>query len=189
MSSPNTTTYTLWRSVLHFNDALRAQEWITERGTSSLVLVWKEDCFYKSLPFSSRCIFLCSLNNILFFSTQWANNYVSSPNTTTYTTPTSGKENLTNIGSNFNNNITASYQQHRSSYSTSSEFLSESSPDDSLGDFEGNTSSSDQKCKDFPLLTLEHFVSLLFLLCLQRAYVRKNKVTTCVSVSVQFYFT
>jgi len=72
-------------------------------------------------------------------STQWANNYVTSPNTSTCTSPTAGKEihHLTYNGSNFNN-ITASFQQqHRSSYSTSSEFLSESSPDDSLGDFEG----------------------------------------------------
>jgi len=46
-------------------------------------------------------------------------------------------------GGNFNNNITASFQQqHRSSYSTSSEFLSESSPDDSLGDFEDGQHSS-----------------------------------------------
>ncbi|CAG2056137.1 unnamed protein product [Timema podura] len=65
--------------------------------------------------------------------TQWANNYVTSPNTT-------GKEvhHLSNDGSNFNNNITASLQQHlhRSSFSASSDILSESSPDDSLGDFE-----------------------------------------------------
>jgi hypothetical protein len=68
-------------------------------------------------------------------STQWANNYVTPPNTS----PTAGKEiqHVMYKGSNFNN-ITASFQQqHRSSYSTSSEFLSESSPDDSLGDFEG----------------------------------------------------
>jgi protein required for attachment to host cells len=57
--------------------------------------------------------------------------------------PTIGKQlhHLTNSGSNFNNNITTSFQQqqqqHRSNYSTSPEFLSESSPDDSLGDFEG----------------------------------------------------
>jgi hypothetical protein len=73
-------------------------------------------------------------------STQWASNYVTSPDTPTCTSPTAGKEihHLTYSGSNFNNNITASYQQqHRSTYSTSSEFLSESSPDDSLGDFEG----------------------------------------------------
>nr|CAD7200285.1 unnamed protein product [Timema douglasi] len=66
-------------------------------------------------------------------STQWANNYVTSPNTTR-------KEvhHLSNDGSNFNNNITASLQQHlhRSSFSASSDILSESSPDDSLGDFE-----------------------------------------------------
>jgi len=76
----------------------------------------------------------------VFCSTQWANNYVTSPNTSTSTSPTAGKEihHLTYNGSNFNNNITASFQQqHRSGYSTSSEFLSESSPDDSLGDFEG----------------------------------------------------
>jgi hypothetical protein len=75
-------------------------------------------------------------------SIQWANSYVTSPNTTACTTP--GKElhqHLTNSGSNFNNNVTDSFQQqqHHSSYSTSSEFLSESSPDDSLGDFEGTT--------------------------------------------------
>jgi hypothetical protein len=51
--------------------------------------------------------------------------------------PTIGKElhRLTNNGSNFNNNITTTFrqQQHHSNYSTSAE----SSPDDSLGDFEG----------------------------------------------------
>jgi hypothetical protein len=76
----------------------------------------------------------------LLCSTQWASNYVTSPNTSTCTSPTPGKEirHVTYNGSNFNNNVTASFQQqHRSSYSTSSEFLSESSPDDSLGDFEG----------------------------------------------------
>ncbi|KAJ9585016.1 hypothetical protein L9F63_020643, partial [Diploptera punctata] len=83
-------------------------------------------------------------SGVIHCSTQWPNNYVTSQTTATCTTPTSGKENLTNIGSNFNNNITASFQQqqHRSSYSTSSEFLSESSPDDSLGDFEDGQQSS-----------------------------------------------
>ena len=72
-------------------------------------------------------------------STQWANNYVTSPNTSTCTSPTAGKEihHLTYNGSNFNNITTSFQQQHRFSYSTSPEFLSESSPDDSLGDFEG----------------------------------------------------
>jgi hypothetical protein len=73
-------------------------------------------------------------------STQWAKSYVTSPDTTSCTAP--GKElhqHLTNSGSNFNNNITASFQQQRSNYNTSSEFLSESSPDDSLGDCEGTS--------------------------------------------------
>ncbi|XP_021920113.1 uncharacterized protein LOC110830044 [Zootermopsis nevadensis] len=82
-------------------------------------------------------------SGIIHCSTQWANSYVASPNTTACTTP--GKElqqHLANGGSNFNNNITASFQQHRSTYNSSSEFLSESSPDDSLGDFEDGQQSS-----------------------------------------------
>ncbi|XP_069677145.1 uncharacterized protein Schip1 isoform X3 [Periplaneta americana] len=74
---------------------------------------------------------------VIHCSTQWASNYVTSPNTTICTTPTTAEDN----GSNLNNNITASLQHH-SSYSTSSEFLSESSPDDSLGDFEDGQQSS-----------------------------------------------
>ena len=88
----------------------------------------------------------------LLCSTQWANNYVTSPNTSTCTSPTAGKEihHLTYNGSNFNNNLTASFQQqHRSGYSTSSEFLSESSPDDSLGDFEGTKFLTYMKCYCF----------------------------------------
>ncbi|PNF23419.1 hypothetical protein B7P43_G10599, partial [Cryptotermes secundus] len=81
---------------------------------------------------------------VIHCSTQWANNYVTSRKATTCTSPTIGKDlhQLTNNGSNFNNNITTSFQQHRSSYSSSSEFLSESSPDDSLGDFEDGQQSS-----------------------------------------------
>ena len=101
-------------------------------GVSLLVIAFLRKLLANLVPNLMKVFVLCS--------TQWANNYVTSPNTSTCTSPTAGKEihHLTYNGSNFNNNITASFQQqHRSSYSTSSEFLSESSPDDSLGDFEG----------------------------------------------------
>jgi len=102
-----------------------------DEGVSLLVTAFLRKLHANLVPNLMKVFVLCS--------TQWANNYVTSPNTSTSTSPTAGKEihHLTYNGSNFNN-ITASFQQqHRSSYSTSSEFLSESSPDDSLGDFEG----------------------------------------------------
>jgi hypothetical protein len=103
-----------------------------DEGVSLLVTAFLRKFLANLVPNLMKVFVLCS--------TQWANNYVTSPNTSTCTSPTAGKEIhlLTYSGSNFNNNITASFQQqHLSSYSTSSEFLSESSPDDSLGDFEG----------------------------------------------------
>ena len=65
---------------------------------------------------------------------------MTSPNTSNFTSPTGGKEILhpTYNGSNFKNNIMASFQQqHWFSYNTSSVFLSVFPPNDSLGDFEG----------------------------------------------------
>ncbi|XP_067007147.2 schwannomin-interacting protein 1 homolog isoform X2 [Anabrus simplex] len=64
-------------------------------------------------------------------SSQWASNYV--------TTTTDTELHITNNTSNFNNNITESYQP---SLNASSEFLSPSSPDDSLGDYEDVQQSS-----------------------------------------------
>jgi len=103
-----------------------------DEGAFVLVTAFLRKLRANLVPNLIRVFVLCS--------TQWANNYVTPPNTSTFTSPTAGKEiqHVMYNGGNFNSNITASFQQqHRSSYSTSSEFLSESSPDDSLGDFEG----------------------------------------------------
>jgi hypothetical protein len=102
-----------------------------DEGASVLVTTFLRKLRANLVPNLIRVFVLCS--------TQWANNYVTPPNTSPCTSPTARKEiqHVMYNGSNFNN-ITASFQQqHRSSYSTSSEFLSESSPDDSLGDFDG----------------------------------------------------